>query len=454
VTIPQGFIWGAATASYQIEGAAAEDGRGPSIWDTFARTPGKVLHGDTGDIACDHYHRLDEDLDLLRELGLGGYRFSVAWPRVMPDGRTPNPRGLDFYERLVDGLLERGIAPMATLYHWDLPQALQDAGGWPVRATAERFADYAAHVTARLADRVSHWVTINEPWCSAFVGHLEGRHAPGVQDLGAALAAAHHLMLGHGLAVKAVRAAATVSVGAAVNLAAIHAASDDPADIAAATRIDGFENRWFLDPLLRGQYPDDMFVWYGRQADLSALRADDLEVIGAPTDFLGVNYYERNVVEADPTEPIHGARKRPIVGPVTAGGVAIRPDGFREVLLRVHRDYAAPTIFVTENGAAFNDYVDPEGGVDDVERVEYLRGHLGAVAEAIEAGADIRGYFAWSLMDNFEWALGYSSRFGLVYIDFRTGTRVPKASARFYAAVARGGAGSLALVEPEASASI
>lgn len=432
MTFPPDFIWGAATAAYQIEGATAEDGRGPSIWDTFARTPGRVLHGDTGDIACDHYHRLEGDLDLLRELGLGGYRFSIAWPRVMPDGRTPNPGGLDFYERLVDGLLERGIAPTATLYHWDLPQALQDAGGWPARATAERFADYAAYVTARLADRVAQWVTINEPWCSAFVGHLEGRHAPGIQDLGAALAAAHHLMLGHGLAVRAMRAQAPVVVGGTVNLSAIHAATDEPADVAAANRVDGFENRWFLEPLRCGRYPADMLAWYGQQADLSPLRDDDLAIIATPTEFLGVNYYERNVVEADPTEPIHGARKRPIDGPVTAGGVAIRPDGFREVLLRVHREYGAPPIYVTENGAGFGDYVDPEGGVDDVERVEYLRGHLGAVAEAIDAGADIRGYYAWSFMDNFEWALGYSLRFGLVYVDFATQARIPKASARFY----------------------
>jgi beta-glucosidase len=437
VTFPTDFLFGAATAAFQIEGATAEDGRGESIWDRFCRTPGKVLHGDTADIACDHYHRLEGDLDLVRELGLSAYRFSIAWPRVMPNGRTPNPKGLDFYERVVDALLARGIAPMATLYHWDLPQALEDAGGWPARATAEAFASYADLAARRLADRVAHWVTINEPWCSAFVGYLEGRHAPGIQDLSLSLAAAHHLLLGHGLAVPALRAAGARSIGAVVNLSHAHPATERPEDLAATARVDGHENRWFLEPLRNGHYPEDMLTWYGERADLTALRSEDLTTIAVPTDFLGINFYERHVVAHDPEEPIHLACKLPVPPPVTAGGCAIRPDALRDVLVRVHRDYGAPVIYITENGAGFADYVDPEGGVDDLERVEYFRGYLGAVEEAIVAGADVRGYFAWSLFDNFEWALGYSLRFGLIFVDFGTQRRIPKASARFYAAVAR-----------------
>ncbi len=437
MTFPTGFLFGAATASFQIEGATREDGRGESIWDRFCRTPGKVLHGDTGDIACDHYHRLEGDLDLVRDLGLDAYRFSIAWPRVMPDGRTPNPAGLDFYDRLVDGLLARGIVPLATLYHWDLPQALEDAGGWPARDTAFAFAAYADIVARRLADRVIHWVTINEPWCAAFVGYLEGRHAPGICDLSASLTAAHHLLLGHGLAVPALRAAGARSVGATVNLSDVHPASDRPEDLAATSRVDGHENRWFLEPLRNARYPEDMLAWYGRRADLAPLRTADLATIALPTDFLGVNFYERHVVAHDPTDPLHEARKLPVPAPVTAGGCAIRPDAFRDVLLRVHREYGAPVMYVTENGAGFFDYVGPEGEVNDLERVDYLRGYLGAVEQAIDAGTDIRGYFAWSLMDNFEWALGYSLRFGLVFVDFGTQRRIPKASARFYRSVAQ-----------------
>ncbi|NJD29587.1 MAG: beta-glucosidase [Chloroflexi bacterium] len=445
MTFPTDFVFGAATAAFQIEGATAEDGRGASIWDRFCRTPGKVLHGDTANIACDHYHRLEADLDLVRELGLDAYRFSIAWPRVLPDGRTVNPRGLDFYERVVDGLLARGITPMATLYHWDLPQVLEDAGGWPARDTASAFASYADVVGRRLADRVAHWVTVNEPWCSAFVGYLEGRHAPGIRDLSASLAAAHHLLLGHGLAVPALRAAGARSIGAVVNLSDVHAASDRPANVAAAARVDGHENRWFLEPLRNAHYPDDMLAWYGQRADLAPLRSGDLATIAVPTDFLGINFYERHVVAHDSSEPIHEARKLPVPPPLTAGGCAIRPDAFRDVLVRVHRDYGAPVIYVTENGAGFADYVDPEGGVDDLERVEYFRGYLGAVEEAIAAGADVRGYFAWSLLDNFEWALGYSLRFGLVFVDFGTQRRIPKASARFYSQIARSRGQHLAL---------
>jgi beta-glucosidase len=432
VSFPTDFLFGAATAAYQVEGATSEDGRGESIWDRFCRMPGMTVHGDTADIACDQYHRLEGDLDLAQGLGLGAYRFSIAWPRVMPDGRTVNPRGLDFYERLVDGLLARGMVPMATLYHWDLPQALQDAGGWPARSTAEAFASYAEFVARRLSDRVAHFVTVNEPWCSSFVGYLEGRHAPGIRDLSAALAAAHHLLLGHGLAVQAARAVGVRSIGAVVNLSDVHAASERTEDLAAAARVDGHENRWFLEPLRHARYPDDMLAWYGARADLAPLRPADLATISVATDFLGVNFYERHVVEHDGEEPIHEARKLPVPPPTTAGGCAVRPDAFREVLVRVHQEYEAPVIYVTENGAAFHDYLDPEGEVDDLERVEYLSGYLGSVEEAIDAGADIRGYFAWSLLDNFEWALGYSQRFGLVYVDFATQRRIPKASAHFY----------------------
>jgi beta-glucosidase len=432
IQFPSGFQFGTSTASYQIEGAATEDGRGPSIWDTFSHTPGRVYRGDTGDIACDHYHRLESDLDLLAGLGCTSYRFSIAWPRIMPDGRGPvNQPGLDFYKRLLAGLRERGITPMATLYHWDLPQPLQDEGGWAARDTAQRFADYAAALADGLADQVPLWVTLNEPWCSSFAGYLQGRHAPGITDLDAALRAAHHLMLGHGYACQALRAGGGGQVGIALNLLDVSAASADPRDTAAAARVDCHVNRWFLDPLLLGSYPALLLDWYAERADVSFRADGDLKLIAQPLDFLGVNFYSREVVAAG-DDPVLGSRRIRPSRPLTHAGLAIEPAGLTRVLERVNADYPAIPLYVTENGACFNDYVDPEGQVDDFERVDYLRGYLAAAADAIRAGVDLRGYYVWSLLDNFEWGYGYSRRFGLVYVDYRTQQRIPKQSARWY----------------------
>ncbi|MCU1493290.1 MAG: beta-galactosidase [Acidimicrobiaceae bacterium] len=431
---PEGFLFGVATAAYQIEGAADEDGRGRSIWDTFSRIPGKIHHGDTGDIACDHYHRLDEDLDLLTDIGVGAYRFSVAWPRIFPEGcGAVNQKGLDFYKRLVDGLRERSIKPMLTLYHWDLPQMLQDVGGWTNRDTAFRFAEFVAAVAENLQDDVAQWVTLNEPWCSAFVGHLEGRHAPGEESLAAALHAAHHLLLGHGLAVQALRAAnVSGEIGLTLNLSDVTPATESAADLAATARIDGNENRWFLEPVFRGSYPKDMVDWYAKRADLSPLHEADLAIIAAPLDFLGVNYYEQHVVRAEPSDQIHGAAKLAPTPPLTDAGVPIRPAGLEHILRRVSAQYRRIPLYVTENGAAFHDYITPEGVVDDPERVSYLERHFAVVAECASDGVDVRGYFAWSFLDNFEWAEGYSRRFGIVFVDFGTEQRILKSSARWY----------------------
>ena len=430
---PPGFLFGAATSAYQIEGAVDEDGRGPSIWDTFCQVPGAVTHADSGAIACDHYHRLDSDLDLIAGMGLTAYRFSIAWPRIVPDGTgTVSQKGLDFYRRLVDGLHARGIEPAATLYHWDLPQPLQDAGGWTSRDTVSYFCEYAQVVLDSLGDVVPRWVTINEPFCSAMVGHLQGRHAPGIADLTSALTSAHHLLLAHGQAVGIIRRSAPgARVGITQLFSDISAASESDADQAAARRLDGYENRWFLEPVLHGNYPADMLAWYGRQVPIDFIRDGDMQVVAAPTDFLGVNYYETKTVAEDTGEPYHNARVLPRTGSLTAGGLDVSPAGFGRLLRRVH-GYTALPLYITENGAAFHDYVDPEGGVDDLERVSYLNDHFSETLDAIEAGVDVRGYFVWSLLDNFEWADGYSRRFGLVYVDFGTQARIPKASARWY----------------------
>ncbi len=430
---PAGFHFGAATAAYQIEGAADEDGRGPSIWDTFCRVPGAVTHGDTGDIACDHYHRIDADLDLAAEIGLTAYRFSIAWPRIVPDGTgAVNQKGIDFYRRLADGARARGIEPLVTLYHWDLPQPLQDAGGWASRDTVDRFCDYVQLVVDGLGDTVGTWVTINEPFCAGMIGHLEGRHAPGVVDLASALAASHHLLLAHGRAVDIVRQGAPgARVGITQLLSDITPASDSEADRAAARRLDGYENRWFVETVLRGAYPRDMLDWYQRQVPVDFVRDGDLPTISAATDFLGVNYYETKTVAADPAEPYHQARVLPFTGQATAGGLDVRPAALGRILRRVS-DYTDLPLYVTENGATFHDYVDPEGRVKDTERVSYLEDHFAETLRAIEGGVDVRGYFVWSLMDNLEWADGYSRRFGLVFVDFGTKARIPKASARWY----------------------
>ncbi|MDL4774909.1 GH1 family beta-glucosidase [Actinomadura xylanilytica] len=454
VPFPAGFRWGAATAAYQVEGAAAEDGRGPSVWDTFCRTPGKVLGGDTGDVAADHYHRFGEDVGLMSGIGLNAYRFSISWPRVQPDGSGAfNQAGLDFYRRLADALLEAGVEPWPTLYHWDLPQPLEDAGGWPERDTAHRFADYAAGVHAALGDRVRHWTTVNEPWCAAFLGYASGEHAPGRREPAGSLMAAHHLLLGHGLAVHAMRDRLPGNrFGAAVNLYAVSPATDDEADADAARRIDGLQNRLFLDPLLNGRYPEDVL------ADLAphgfAPDPADLPVINQPLDQLGVNYYTRHTVSGRPGEATQAVSSpfsahSPWVGsesvrfvtrgrPVTGMGWEIDDRGLHEVLTRLHREYPAVPLYITENGAGYDET--PDGGtVHDAGRIAYLDAHLRACHDAISDGVPLRGYFTWSLLDNFEWAWGYSKRFGLVRVDYATQRRTPKDSARWYAAVIRRG---------------
>jgi beta-glucosidase len=468
LTFPAGFAWGAATAAYQVEGAAHEDGKGPSIWDTFAHTPGAVHHGDTGDMACDHYHRVASDVGLMADLGLTGYRFSVSWPRIQPDGTGPvNQRGIDHYRRLVDLLREQGIAPVVTLYHWDLPQALQDRGGWTARDTADRFADYAAAVAGAI-DGADRWITINEPWVAAHEGYSLGTHAPGGRDFGAALAASHHLLLAHGRAVPAIRAAlrTPAPVGITLNLVPAVPGDDDAASRAAAWRADGYHNRWYLDPVLRGEYPADMLALYGESVPLDFIDPADLAEIAAPLDFLGINYYNRTAVRAaapppdatpdlitatggqpprtaTDTTPLTAEEvlrtagvRRPELA-VTSTGWTIEPAGLRDILLRVAGEYPALPLYVTENGAAYHDYPDPDGRVKDPERIAYLHGHIAAVHEAIAGGADVRGYFCWSLLDNFEWNDGYSQRFGLVYVDYATQRRTPKSSAWWYAAVAR-----------------
>jgi beta-glucosidase len=443
---PDGFLWGTATASYQIEGAVGEGGRGASIWDTFSHTPGKVYRGDTGDIACDHYHRLEGDLDLMSDLGLEAYRFSVAWPRVQPTGSgTPNREGLEFYRRLVDGLRQRDIVPMLTLYHWDLPQALEDRGGWTSRETSERFAEYAGIVYEALSEEVGHWITLNEPWVAAWMGYGLGVHAPGRSDSAAALAATHHLLLGHGLAMERMRSAGDDNqLGVTLNLHPGHPSRDTEADRKAARRVDGQANRLYLDPLFRGEYPEDIFSYYReRGADLSFVRDGDLQKISTPIDFLGINYYFRHSVREAPVEegssvPFADLGARPVIphaGEKTAMGWPVEPEGLKEMLVRIKDEYADVPIYVTENGRAVHDYIDPEGGVDDEERISYLDSHFRAAHEAMERGVDLRGYMVWSFLDNFEWAEGYSKRFGLVFVEYGTQQRVPKSSARWYSGV-------------------
>jgi beta-glucosidase len=446
ITFPDGFIWGAATASYQIEGAAREDGRGPSIWDTFSRTPGKVFAGHTGDVACDHYHRYVDDVALMAGLGLKSYRFSVAWPRIQPDGTGPvNARGLDFYDRLTDELLGKGIDPTVTLYHWDLPQTLEDLGGWANRLTAEAFAEYAQIVYARLGDRVGTWTTLNEPWCSAYLGYGSGVHAPGAQDPARVFPAVHHLLLGHGLAARALRSAGARSVSITLNPAAVFPVDpDNAADREAARIIDGLSNRVFFDPLLRGHYPADMLQHMSRFTDLSYIADGDLETINAPIDVLGINFYQPSYVSAKPGQPgsldqpgSEGIAFRAPDGPVTDMNWLIEPASLTRLLKRIHDDYPGTAMMITENGAAYPEGPSADGEVHDARRVEYLDGHLRACHDALAAGVDLRGYFVWSLMDNFEWAEGYAKRFGVVHVDYATQVRTLKDSAKWYREVIR-----------------
>jgi beta-glucosidase len=451
---PAHFAWGTATSAYQIEGATDEDGRGVSIWDTFSHTRGRTQAGDTGDVAADHYHRWPEDVETMRELGLDRYRFSIAWPRVQPGGSgSVEPRGVAFYDQLVDALLAAGVAPVATLFHWDLPQELEDAGGWPARDTAARFVDYAAAIGAVLGDRVRDWITLNEPWCAAFLGYASGVHAPGRTSPPDALAAAHHLNLAHGGAVAALRAVAPdARISIALNLHLIRAAG--PGDEDAVRRVDAVGNRLFLGPMLNARYPADLIDDTSAITDWSFVRDGDQSAIGAPDaggiDVLGVNYYTPALVRQwdgrSPrlTEDAHGRSEHsPFVGCAdveflaqpgsrTEMGWVIDPSGLTELLLRLHRDYPSVPLLVTENGAAFDDQRTPDGHVHDQARIDYLRDHVDAVAAAVAAGADVRGYFVWSLLDNFEWAHGYSKRFGLVHVDYASQTRTWKDSAHWY----------------------
>ena len=422
---PFDFVWGAATAAYQVEGAATEDGRGESIWDRFSATPGKVVNGHTGAVACDTYHRYAEDIGLMRSLGIGAFRLSVAWPRILPEGRgRVNQAGLDFYDRLVDDLLANGLDPYVTLYHWDLPQVLEDRGGWPARETVEAFTEYTEVVVSRLGDRVRHWITQNEPWVASWLGYGLGVHAPGRKSDSDALAAGHHILVAHGRAAEVLRREAPASeVGIAIDLVPMYPFSDNEADVEAAHREDGFRNRWFLEPVLGRGYPEDMLERYDEI--LPTIEDGDMDTIAAPLDFLGINYYTRSVVRASVGEvPAEGAEH-------TEMGWEVYPDGLYRLLVHLQTVYEPPELYITENGAAFADARE-NGRVADSRRVSYLEGHLDAVVAAIAEGVPVRGYFLWSLLDNFEWAFGYSRRFGIVYVDFDTLERVPKDSFTWY----------------------
>lgn len=425
------FIWGVATSSYQIEGAANEDGRGQSIWDTFCKVPGKVANFDNGDIACDHYHRYKEDLDLMKWMGVTAYRFSVAWPRVIPDGvGRVNEMGLDFYDRLIDSLLEREIAPWLTMYHWDLPEALQLRGGWNNREVVEWFGEYGEVLTSRFGDRVKNWMTLNEPLCSAWLGHLYGDMAPGIKDLQTALNVSHNLLMSHGLACQVIRSnVSEANVGIVINVTPAVPATDSQEDSNAAQLADGFDNRWFLDPVFGRTYPADVIDAIGASPEI---HSGDMKLIAQDLDFLGVNFYFRQTVAADQNSkplPIRSVNRENVKR--TAMNWEVHPQAFEEILLRISKEYSPKAIYITENGSAWNDEV-INGEIIDDERIDYLVRHLDAMRSARSQGAPILGYFAWSFLDNFEWAYGYEKRFGLIYVDYKTQTRTPKKSALFY----------------------
>ena len=433
MTFPRDFVWGAATAAFQIEGATTTDGRGESIWDRFARTPGKVRNGDTGDPACDHYHRWREDLDLMSSLGLRAYRFSISWPRIQPEGRgRANTRGLDFYRRLLEGLRERGIAPLVTLYHWDLPQALEDAGGWGSRETVGRFADYAELVFDGLGDLVSDWTTHNEPWVTSFLGYALGTKAPGGTDWPRALRASHHVLLSHGTVVRAFRDTGRRGrIGITLDLTVARPLTH--ADRAAARRLEAHHNGWFLDPILRGAYPAELLELYERRfGPLDAIHPGDLETIAQPLDYLGVNFYRPNLVAARDDGSVLGLGEVPQDAATTAMGWPVVPEALTDLLVGLKRDYGDLPLLITENGAAFVDRRNGTDVIEDPRRVAYIESHLAAVERAIALGVDVRGYFVWSLLDNFEWEHGYSQRFGIVYVDFATQQRILKRSALWY----------------------
>ena len=435
----QDFLWGCSTSSYQIEGATDLDGRGESIWDRFSAQPGNISDGSTGNVACDHYHRWPEDLDLGCQLGLNAYRFSIAWPRIFPaSGTRPNQKGLDFYSRLVDGMLERGLQPWATLYHWDLPQRLQDQGGWVQRETVSAFVDFAEVMSAHLGDRVKNWITHNEPWCTAMHGNLDGMHAPGNRDLKTALQVCHHVLLSHGLALPVIKAnVPDAKVGIALSLHPLQAASAQQADIDATVRHDGLRNRWFLDPLHGRGYPQD--VWQLCGLDVPLIEAGDMAAIATPTDFLGVNYYFPEVIANAPESmPL---RSKVVVMPDrerTAFGWEVAPEGLATLLKRIANDYQPAPIYITENGSTYEDVIEEDGSINDVERRNYFIRHLAVLRDVIAQGIVVKGYFAWTLMDNFEWAEGYRRRFGLVYVDFKTQERTIKSSGHWYARFLKG----------------
>jgi beta-glucosidase len=430
VSFPNHFVWGASTAAYQIEGAWNEDGRGESIWDRFCHTPGKIENGDTGDVACDHYHRWPEDIELMKRLGLKAYRFSTAWPRIYPRGRGAlNRAGLDFYSRLVDGLLAAGIEPYVTLYHWDLPQTLADAGGWPARETAYAFADYAETMVKHLGDRVQHWSTFNEPWCISFLSYELGAQAPGLRDEKLAVQAAHHVLVAHGLALQAMRAVKTgLQAGIVLNLWSIESVQETPASRALIERVWQRDLGWFLDPLLHAEYP--LLAWQEREQAAPQLQPGDMKLIAQPLDWLGINYYNRQLFDE------HGQRVQRLPGAEhTEMGWEVHGPGLRRLLTVLQQRYPVPPIYIIENGAAFNDHLTPDGRVPDPRRVSYLRDYLTALREAMLDGVDVRGYFVWSLLDNFEWTFGYGKRFGIIYVDYATQRRVIKDSGYWYARV-------------------
>ncbi len=439
---PRGFLWGAATSSQQIEGATREDGRGKSIWDTFAAIEGNIEDGSTPEVACDHYHRWREDIDLMSGLNLGAYRFSIAWPRVLPNGSGQvNSTGLDFYDALVDKLLEAGIQPFPTLYHWDLPQSLQDQGGWASREIIARFVEYSQAVTRRLGDRVQNWVTHNEPWCIATLGHEEGCHAPGHKNPAEGLAVAHRLLLSHGHAVQSIRQEVP---GAQVGIVNIHCPAHpltlSPDDLNAARWFDGFFNRWYLDPIFKGKYPEDVIedrraAGHLTSGELPFVKDGDMAIISTPLDFLGLNYYSRSVQQKGPD----GNPLPHIPVPeneLTDMGWEVFPEGLYDSLKRVHYDYNPPQIYIMENGAAYDDPISPDGSIKDDRRITYYQQHLLAAQRALLEGVPLKGYFAWSLLDNFEWGLGFAKKFGLFAMDKTTGNRIPKNSAYWYGNVA------------------
>jgi beta-glucosidase len=444
---PDGFIWGAATSAYQIEGAWDADGKGESIWDRFCHTPGTIVDGSSGDVACDHYRRWADDIALMSDLGVKAYRFSISWPRVLPSGRgSANQAGLDFYSRLVDGLLEAGIEPFPTLYHWDLPQALQDEGGWAERSTAEAFVEYADVISRHLGDRVKHWITHNEPWAAALIGHQAGAHAPGIKDYPTALKVSHHLLLSHGWSVPVLRRNSPgAEVGITINLVPLVMGPSASGVSPAFRKLDGYFNRWFLDPLYGRGYPSDMVAHHTAAGHLPAegltfVQAGDLDAIAVPTDFLGVNYYFPAIVRSE--VPPEGELEPLLLlypGPeweYTEMSSLIYPDGLRQLLLRVHYEYLPGKIYITENGASYSDGPSGDGCVRDERRQRYLREHLAACHRAVECGVPLAGYFAWSLLDNFEWSMGYGQRFGIVWVDFETQRRIPKDSALWFKRVA------------------